>query len=83
MDSCSITTLFWDNPEKQQVKRNLHNVQNFRQYIWPSILFRRRNGQMCNCSDSWAVAETDWLETWKEQEERYLGSEDTCVLCKC
>lgn len=38
---------------------------------------------MCNCSDSWAVAETDWLETWKEQEERYLGSEDTCVLCKC
>lgn len=24
---------------------------------------------MCNCSDSWAVAETDWLETWKEQEE--------------
>ena len=45
----ALIALFWDIPEGWVVKRTLPCRQNFKQYICLSILYGRRNGQMCDC----------------------------------
>jgi len=62
VDSCSITTCFWHNPERYIYEGNLHSGQNFSQYTWSSSLFGRRIGQNYNCSLTHGLHSVDWMD---------------------
>lgn len=64
VDSCSITTLFWDAPEGQGWREILPVNRTSNQCIWLFILLWRRNDQICDHMYTYDIKELEHIHTY-------------------
>lgn len=63
VDSCRITTPFWEKPQKTPANENFHSGQIFRQFIWSHIFFRRKKWPDVRLfTNSWTVS-MGWMNS--------------------